>query len=100
MKELIFVVASIAVIGIIGIIASECLLLSKQPKRIAEDVAAEREACARIAEGWRLNVEDDEATRGIAAAIRARGNTTVPCNTCTQEGRCSRGHRITVRNKQ
>ena len=76
MNELIFVVASITVIGIIGIIASECLLLSKQPKRIAEDVAAEREACARIAEGWRLNVEDDEATRGIAAAIRARENTT------------------------
>jgi hypothetical protein len=37
---------------------------------IDEAVAAEREACAKVADGW-----PDYDVQGLAEAIRARGNT-------------------------
>lgn len=40
---------------------------------IADKVAAEREACAKVAEDWWTEGFADEDTQGIAAEIRARG---------------------------
>ena len=52
---------------------------SKIDKLIADAVAAEREACARLCDAVQKKNEDDGAwmweARNCAAAIRARGNT-------------------------
>ena len=42
-------------------------------ERLAAAAAAEREACAKLVEGWALFPRNDEAQARIAAAIRARG---------------------------
>lgn len=43
-------------------------------RRIARAILAERERCARIAEGWKATMQNgqfiDEAFRNVAAAIR------------------------------
>jgi hypothetical protein len=42
-------------------------------KWIVEAVAAEREACAKVAEEWQLGVDDPRYQKSCADAIRARG---------------------------
>jgi hypothetical protein len=40
---------------------------------IARAVAAEREACAEVAEAWQLGIDDPQYQTDCATAIRARG---------------------------
>ena len=40
---------------------------------VREAVAAEREACAKVAEEWQLGIDDPKYQTDCASAIRARG---------------------------